>query len=71
MKKRWHIKQPDPDAVAHIRQYLNCGPVTAAVLVNRNICTDVITSYSIHYTKLYDCNIIISNLLLLKGSGNI
>ena len=37
MKKQWQILQPDPQAVQELSQKLNCHPVTAAVLVNRNI----------------------------------
>ena len=39
MKKQWHLLQPDPAAVRELSQTLNCHPVTAAVLANRNIKT--------------------------------
>jgi single-stranded-DNA-specific exonuclease len=39
MNKKWHMLQPDPEAVRELSQELNCHPVTAAVLANRNIKT--------------------------------
>lgn len=40
MKKQWHIRQPDPEAVAGLCKRLNCHPTTAALLVNRNIISE-------------------------------
>lgn len=37
MQMQWKIRQPDPTLVAEIQRHLNCHPVTAAVLANRNI----------------------------------
>ncbi|MCP4630414.1 MAG: single-stranded-DNA-specific exonuclease RecJ [bacterium] len=39
MKKHWHMLEPDPEAVRKLSQTLNCHPVTAAVLANRNYTT--------------------------------
>jgi single-stranded-DNA-specific exonuclease len=39
MKKHWHMLEPDPEAVRKLSQSLNCHPVTAAVLANRNYTT--------------------------------
>jgi single-stranded-DNA-specific exonuclease len=39
MNKHWHMLQPDPQAVRELSRNLNCHPVTAAVLANRNITT--------------------------------
>jgi single-stranded-DNA-specific exonuclease len=39
MNKHWHMLQPDPAAVRELSQKLNCHPVTATVLANRNIKT--------------------------------
>jgi len=40
MKKNWHIRRPDPKKVSRLTKSLNCYPVTAAVLVNRDILTE-------------------------------
>lgn len=37
MNTRWHILQPDPNLVQELSNSLGCSPVTAAVLVNRNL----------------------------------
>ncbi len=37
MNKQWHMLQPDPLTVRELSQQLECHPVTAAVLANRNI----------------------------------
>ncbi len=37
MQMQWKILQPDPAKVEAIRQHLNCHPITATVLANRNI----------------------------------
>lgn len=37
MKKEWLLKTPDPEAVRALQAAIGCSPVTAAVLVNRNI----------------------------------
>jgi single-stranded-DNA-specific exonuclease len=39
MKKHWHRLQPDPEAVKTLSRQLNCNPITATVLVNRDIKT--------------------------------
>jgi single-stranded-DNA-specific exonuclease len=39
MNKHWHMLQPDPAAVRVLSKSLNCHPVTATVLANRNIKT--------------------------------
>ena len=39
MKKHWHFLKPDPSIVKKLSRKLNCHPVTAAVLANRNILT--------------------------------
>jgi len=37
MKRHWQVLQPDSGAVEKVRRVLSCDPVTAAILVNRNI----------------------------------
>ena len=37
MNKQWHMLQPDPDTIQQLSRTLNCHPVTATVLANRNI----------------------------------
>ncbi len=37
MKKEWLLQHPDAEAVRTLQEALKCSPVTAAVLVNRNI----------------------------------
>jgi single-stranded-DNA-specific exonuclease len=37
MQLQWNILQPDPDMVQQLQHQLNCHPVTAAMLANRNI----------------------------------
>ena len=37
MQKTWHIRQPDPDSITRLSHTLNCHPITAAVLINRQI----------------------------------
>ena len=39
MKNRWHMFDQDPDRVRELSQMLNCHPVMASILVNRNIHT--------------------------------
>ena len=39
MKKHWNMLDPNPDVVADLSRRLNCHPITAAILVNRNILT--------------------------------
>jgi single-stranded-DNA-specific exonuclease len=39
MQMQWKILQPDPNKVQAIQEHLNCHPITAAVLANRNIST--------------------------------
>jgi len=39
MKNRWHMIDQDPDKVRELSQMLNCHPVMASVLINRNIYT--------------------------------
>jgi len=39
MKRHWNILQPNPGTVEKLRRQLNCHPVTAAVLANRDIVT--------------------------------
>ena len=39
MNKHWHRLQPDPEAVKTLSRQLDCNPITAAVLVNRDIKT--------------------------------
>ena len=39
MEKHWHRLQPDPEAVKTLSRQLNCNPITATVLVNRDILT--------------------------------
>jgi len=40
MKKQWKILHPDIQAVEKIRKTLECDPVTARVMVNRNILSE-------------------------------
>jgi single-stranded-DNA-specific exonuclease len=37
MKKRWHLLQPDAGMIKKLSARLHCHPVTAAVLINRNL----------------------------------
>ena len=37
MEKRWNIKSPDTDLVARLSYSLQCHPITAALLINRDI----------------------------------
>ena len=37
MKKHWNITTPDPDSVARLSSSLQCHPITAALLLNRDI----------------------------------
>ena len=37
MKQKWHILQPDAALTKKLSAQLRCHPVTAAVLVNRNL----------------------------------
>jgi single-stranded-DNA-specific exonuclease len=37
MNKKWEILQPDTDQVKQLSARLNCHPITAAVLLNRNL----------------------------------
>ncbi|MEE8397684.1 MAG: single-stranded-DNA-specific exonuclease RecJ [Desulfobacterales bacterium] len=39
MKKQWHLLKPDAPSVESLCAALKCHPVTASILVNRNICT--------------------------------
>ena len=39
MKNHWHMFNPDPNKVRELSQTLNCHPVTASVLINRDIHT--------------------------------
>jgi single-stranded-DNA-specific exonuclease len=39
MKKHWHILKPDPTVVKKLTRELNCHPLTAMLLANRNILT--------------------------------
>jgi single-stranded-DNA-specific exonuclease len=39
MKKHWHMLKPDPSVVKKLSRELNCHPVTAMILTNRNILT--------------------------------
>jgi len=39
MKKQWNMLNPDPANVRELSQKLNCHPVTAMVMANRNIKT--------------------------------
>ncbi len=39
MKKHWQMHQSDPDVVEQLSRGLNYNPITATVLVNRNIST--------------------------------
>jgi single-stranded-DNA-specific exonuclease len=40
MKKLWNIQQPDPESVARLSKRLKCLPITAALLINRNMNTE-------------------------------
>ena len=44
MKKQWHILQPDIEAVEKICALLKCSPLTAAILVNRQIDSEEIAT---------------------------
>jgi single-stranded-DNA-specific exonuclease len=49
MEKKWQILKPDAEAVKKMSRHLPCHPITAAVLVNRNLtsarqATDFLTS---------------------------
>jgi single-stranded-DNA-specific exonuclease len=37
MKKKWHIRQPDAKMIKKLSAHLHCHPITAAVLINRNL----------------------------------
>jgi single-stranded-DNA-specific exonuclease len=37
MKQKWHILQPDAELTKKLSTHLRCHPITAAVLVNRNL----------------------------------
>ena len=37
MEKKWHILQPDAEMVKKLSARLHCHPITAAVLINRNL----------------------------------
>jgi single-stranded-DNA-specific exonuclease len=37
MEKRWHIQTLDPDSVTRLSHSLKCHPITAALLLNRDI----------------------------------
>ena len=37
MEKHWNIKTPDPEMVARLSRNLQCHPITAALLINRDI----------------------------------
>jgi single-stranded-DNA-specific exonuclease len=39
MNRKWEILQPDDDQVKRLSARLNCHPITAAVLLNRNLTT--------------------------------
>jgi single-stranded-DNA-specific exonuclease len=39
MKKHWHMLKPDPTVVERLTRELNCHPLTAMILANRNIIT--------------------------------
>jgi single-stranded-DNA-specific exonuclease len=39
MKNHWHMFDPDPHKVKELSQKLSCHPVTASILINRNIHT--------------------------------
>ena len=39
MKDHWHMFNPDPAIIKELSQKLSCHPVTAGVLINRNIQT--------------------------------
>ena len=39
MKNHWHIFNPEPDKVKELSRKLSCHPVTASVLINRDIDT--------------------------------
>ena len=40
MKKQRQIRTADPDTVEKVCRFLNCDPITATVLVNRNLVTE-------------------------------
>ena len=40
MKKNWNIQKPDTDLVGRLSRNLKCHPITAALLVNRDIQTE-------------------------------
>ncbi len=37
MEKKWHILQPDAAMAKKLSAGLHCHPITAAVLINRNL----------------------------------
>ena len=37
MEKKWHIMRPNAETVKQLSENLNCHPVTAMVLINRNL----------------------------------
>ena len=39
MDKHWHMLQPDPEVIKKLSRQLNYNPITATVLVNRDIIT--------------------------------
>jgi len=39
MNKHWHMLQPDPEVIKKLSRQLNYNPITATVLVNRDIIT--------------------------------
>ncbi len=39
MQKQWHIRQPSPQAVRSLQEYLKCSQTLATLLVNRKIKT--------------------------------
>ena len=39
MQMQWNILQPDHDQVAQIRAHLNCHPLIATIMANRNLAT--------------------------------
>jgi single-stranded-DNA-specific exonuclease len=50
MKNHWHMFDPDPHKVKELSQKLSCHPVTASVLINRDIhtiqaATDFLNAY--------------------------
>lgn len=50
MQMQWNILQPDPTTVRKISEHLNCNPVIAAVLANRNINSALQADHFIHPT---------------------